>query len=330
MSSLKELRKLENGLYYVDCLNGYKFIFDSQDGSWIISNYLPSENEIRNYLPNMKSESYIDVRDIVLNTTNKCNLACKYCYVGEHNEKNLTYEMGKKIIDKLIQLYGKRDKPIEICLHGSEPLENWDVLEKLILYGEEKNKIYNKKIVKFGLQTNATQIDEERAKFLKDHDVGVGVSLDGPEKFHNLTRHYRNGQGSFEDVINGIKILNKFYGKVNALCVVSKYNVNQLDEVYEWFKNCGYFEKVRFLFVHPDKYGRKKEYLPDIKTLLSKYIPIFVEELERVSEGKNYFLNNVETRIINFILPKVKPICGRCANTFIQPAIYLDLDCKGV
>ncbi len=203
---------------------------------------------------------------------------------------------------------------------------NWDNIRKLIEYGNSINKKYESVVIKFGLQTNATLINREIAEFLKANDVGVSVSIDGPEEIHNRSRKMLGGGPSFDKVIKGINILTEHYGKINALTVISKYNVDELNYVYKWLKESSLFDQVRFLFVHPDKYGRGIEHLPPIETLIRNYIPIFVNELEEFSRSGKYFLNNIETRIITFALPRVSPVCGRRANSFIQSAIYIDID----
>jgi len=325
---MKELKKLGKELLYIETEDNNFFIFSPKDGSWIITSELVDEEIAKKYLPNRIAEKYVDVRDIVLNTTDSCNLECVYCYVGKHTNRDLSYETGRKILDKVIELYSPLNlkKPIEICLHGSEPLMNWNNIKKLIEYGSSINKKYGTHVIKFGLQTNATLINREIAEFLKANDVGVSVSIDGPNEIHNRTRKMVGDGPSFDRVIKGINILTEYYGKINALTVVSKYNVNELDYVHKWLKESNLFEQVRFLFAHPDKYGKGIEHLPPIETLSRKYIPIFVNELEEFSRTGKYFLNNIETRIITFALPRVLPICGRCANSFIQPAIYVDID----
>lgn len=324
-----EIKKLEEELYYLPTIDGNYFIFSSKTGSWIIASKLMSKSRVEKYLPNKISKNYKDVRDIVINTTNRCNLRCKYCYVRYHEEKNLTPETFKKIVDSLLSFYNDEvshfRKPIEICFHGSEPLENWDNLKEMIKYVTDLNKKLGN-MFKLSIQTNATLIDENKAKFLRKNDVGVGVSIDGYEEVHNRGRSYINNKGSFKDVMKGIKILFNYYGPLNALCVVSIFNVNELKKVYLWFKESGIFNQIRFLFVHPDKYGNGTEFLPEINDLLKNYIPIFSYELENISLGREPFVDNIETRIINFVLPKVYPICGKCANTFIQPCIFVDID----
>ena len=42
--------------------------------------------------------------------------------------------------------------------------------------------------VEHTMQTNATLIDDEWARFLAEHDVLVGVSVDGPKDLHDVYR----------------------------------------------------------------------------------------------------------------------------------------------
>ena len=47
------------------------------------------------------------------------------------------------------------------------------------------------------LQSNVYVIDEDWAKFLREHRFLVGASIDGPEELHDRYRVTRNGKGSF-------------------------------------------------------------------------------------------------------------------------------------
>lgn len=53
------------------------------------------------------------------------------------------------------------------------------------------------------LQTNATLIDDAWARFLAEHHVLVGVSIDGPAPMHDSYRVNKAGRGTHEMVIRG-------------------------------------------------------------------------------------------------------------------------------
>ena len=60
----------------------------------------------------------------------------------------------------------------QLVFHGSEPL----LAKDAVFAGIEKYGDY----FRFGVQTNATLLDQEAKDFLVAHGVGIGLSLDGP------------------------------------------------------------------------------------------------------------------------------------------------------
>jgi len=89
------------------------------------------------------------------------------------------------------------------------------------------------------MQTNATLIDDEWGRFLREKDFYVGVSLDGPERFHNCNRKRADGKGTFAEVMSGLDILRENGVQHEILCVVNSENVHAPLEVYRFFKSLG-------------------------------------------------------------------------------------------
>jgi uncharacterized protein len=56
-------------------------------------------------------------------------------------------------------------------------------------------------------QTNATLLDEEILDVLAEHEIRIGVSLDGDPAAHDARRFYPNGRGSHADVERGLELL---------------------------------------------------------------------------------------------------------------------------
>lgn len=88
-----------------------------------------------------------------------------------------------------------------------------------------------------GLQTNATLIDQDWGEFLREEGFYVGVSLDGPERFHNINRVRHDGSGTYADVMRGLGVLRAHGVPHEILCVVSSENVNAPLEVYRFLKS---------------------------------------------------------------------------------------------
>ncbi len=169
----------------------------------------------------------------------KCNLKCEYCYyLGK--EKVLKQQatlMPEEILDlyikQNIEMHGK-EAVIEFAWHGGEPmLAGLDFYEKVIRlqqrYGADRN-VHN------SIQTNGTLITDEWCEFFKEHKFDIGVSIDGPEKLHNAYRKRNNGEGSFEETMRGIKLLQKHEIPFSALTTVNNINMEHPLHVYRFLR----------------------------------------------------------------------------------------------
>ncbi len=146
------------------------------------------------------------VKAICLHVAHGCNLACSYCFAGkgEYNEKGLmSLETGKRAIDFLIEQSGTR-KNLEVDFFGGEPLLNWDVCKQLVQYGRSKEKEYNKNF-RFTLTTNGILLTDEVIDFCNREMSNVVLSLDGRQETHDRFRVFRNGQGSYSQIVNNFK-----------------------------------------------------------------------------------------------------------------------------
>ncbi|MGY8696998.1 MAG: anaerobic sulfatase maturase [Verrucomicrobiia bacterium] len=95
------------------------------------------------------------------------------------------------------------------------------------------------KRIENALQTNATLLDDCWGAFLAENNFLVGVSIDGPEDLHNAYRVKRNGSGSFNEVLRGIRILQKHGVQWNSLTCVNAINSKLPLKVYKFLKGIG-------------------------------------------------------------------------------------------
>lgn len=142
------------------------------------------------------------VKTLVFHLVNECNLRCTYCYAdgGEYGapKKYMSKETAKQSVDYLLEhSYGENS--VTIVLFGGEPFLNLDVLKFIVEYSYEEAQKRGKKVT-YSLTTNGTLLSEEKVAFLNQYSVGVSVSMDGSEEFHNKNRPYAGGQGSYQAV----------------------------------------------------------------------------------------------------------------------------------
>ena len=94
------------------------------------------------------------------------------------------------------------------------------------------------------IQTNGTLLNDEWCQFFRDNRWLVGVSIDGPERFHDRYRRNIKGKPSFSKVMKGIELLNRYGVEWNALAVVNDFNGDHPLEFYRFFKDirCRYIQ----------------------------------------------------------------------------------------
>ncbi len=171
-----------------------------------------------------------------------CNLSCDYCY---YLEKSKLYEEDPKhilsddLLEKFIEEYINSQTMPQVLFtwHGGETL-----MRPLSFYKKamELQKKYAKgRTIDNCIQTNGTLLNDDWCKFFKENNWLVGVSIDGPQEFHDEYRKNKQGLPSFIKVMNGIKLLKKHGVEWNAMAVVNDYNVEYPLDFYRFFKEIG-------------------------------------------------------------------------------------------
>lgn len=178
----------------------------------------------------------------------RCNLACQYCY---YLEKAKLYDglpdhiMTDEVLEEYIKQYIQAQQTPEVLFtwHGGEafmrPLSFYQRALQLQHYYAEGRLISN------CIQTNGTLITPEWCRFLRDNQWLVGVSIDGPQEFHDEYRRTRHGKPSWAKVMHGIDMLNKYGVEWNAMAVVNDFNADYPLDFYRFFRdelNCHYLQ----------------------------------------------------------------------------------------
>jgi len=148
---------------------------------------------------------------LVLNVTHNCNLACRYCFVRNIDDyrrarlPEMTYETA---IESIQHFFPRGNKVrIDVGFFGGEPFLRWNLMKRVVEWVENEAKQRGVER-KFYVTTNATLVDEERAKWLALHEFSPTVSLDGNEVTHNAMRPSRNPkQNSWLMTMKGLEQL---------------------------------------------------------------------------------------------------------------------------
>ncbi len=194
------------------------------------------------------------LRYLELQITDRCNLRCRHCYVGEPHHQDLSFEKIKKVFEEFEEIQGLR-----LLISGGEPILHpsfWEINEILRHY--EFRSI---------LLSNGTLITKEVAKRLKVHEVQL--SLDGMRYGHEMLR----GKGTFDKVVQAIDFLKEANIRVSIATMIHRENLNEFDElanliklkeIKEWNVDvpsiAGRFKDNQDLWIKPSQAGKYLQY----------------------------------------------------------------------
>ena len=171
-----------------------------------------------------------------------CNLACDYCYYLEKSklyQESPKHIMSDELLEKFIKEYIESQTMPQVLFtwHGGETL-----MRPLSFYQkamELQRKYARGRTIDNCIQTNGTLLNDEWCRFFHDNNWLVGVSIDGPQEFHDEYRKNKQGKPSFMKVMQGINLLNKHRVEWNALAVVNDFNADYPLDFYHFFKEIG-------------------------------------------------------------------------------------------
>lgn len=166
----------------------------------------------------------------VIYFTNKCNLACTYCYedLAKRPPQVLSREDIRKHVDAIIDRESP-DSQTMIVLFGGEPTLEWDNVCYLMEYAYSK-----KKFVHFNMTTNGIKylsqkfIDETKSNyFYQNGFLSIDVSFDG---VGNKNRIFHNGEESTRSMLEVFKKLNENRVRYRIRYTIHNLNINRAYE----------------------------------------------------------------------------------------------------
>ena len=168
---------------------------------------------------------------LIIKLTNNCNLNCSYCYHRQDKSRNMQLSLTLEQIDLMIrQLMRHNERRAQFIWHGGEPLLAGIDTFRFIA---DKQKEYNTKnlIVSNSVQTNGTLLDEEYIEFFKKNNFSIGISIDGPYRYHAEKRG--TTQAEYDTILNSIDSINRAGARLGTLCVIGKHHLGHAKEIID-------------------------------------------------------------------------------------------------
>ena len=189
---------------------------------------------------------------ILLETTQSCNLNCRYCSAysmrGMESGEDLTLDEEKSLLRHISSLYSDSRPPL-LLFTGGEPLMRDDIYELVEYAGQEG--------LLTGLATNGTLVTEEAARKLKDTGVyRVAIDLDGAEeKVHNSLR------AGFKEAMAGIKHCQNAGLSLQINSMITSLNKNEMPGILDLAEKLG-VDAWHVFFLVPVKQFNEDYMLP--------------------------------------------------------------------
>lgn len=170
---------------------------------------------------------------LCLHPSRKCNLNCKYCFKEENYllKEKLSAQTAKNAINFLINNFGKYASKYIVDLAGSgEPMLEFNLVKEIVEYCDNKRNEIGINI-EIMFPTNATKLTQEMVEYIDSHsNIIIGVSIDGDKTFNDNNRVYKDGTGTYKDIVKGI---NSLKNKKPGLAVTITPLNQEVDLIYD-------------------------------------------------------------------------------------------------
>jgi len=153
-------------------------------------------------------------KNITFIVTKDCQLACKYCYlVGKNTGERMPWEIATIAVDYVLSDSAQfTDESVVFEFIGGEPFLEIDLIDRICDYiklqmFEKNHRWFNS--YRFSFSTNGINYHEEKIqRFIAKNSthLSIGITIDGTRAKHDLNRVYKNGIGSYDDVVKNIPL----------------------------------------------------------------------------------------------------------------------------
>ncbi len=180
-----------------------------------------------------------------------CNLNCTYCYYLSKQvllSPENSWRISDEVLESFIRQYfeGQNYKEVVFSWQGGEPtLLGLDFFRRVVAL--QKRYCPPRVRCENDLQTNGTLLDEAWCEFLAEHNFLVGLSIDGPQDLHDHYRKDKIGEGSFDRVWRGARLLRQQRVNFATLACVNRLTAQHPLRVYRFLRDEVGAERIQFI-----------------------------------------------------------------------------------
>ena len=159
-------------------------------------------------------QAFVSLSQVILKVHSRCDLACDHCYVYEAADQSWRGRPAApadRVIVQAAQRIAEHAAAhalptMQVIMHGGEPLlAGRDRLGRII--AELQSALRGICRLDLRIHTNGVLLNEKFCELFAEHDVRVGISIDGDRAANDLHRRYADGRSSYDKVIRAIRLL---------------------------------------------------------------------------------------------------------------------------
>jgi His-Xaa-Ser system radical SAM maturase HxsB len=240
--------------------------------------------------------------------TLRCNYNCLYCQSDSRFPNEKGYDMDKDTAKKVVDIiFQAPHKFLTIEFQGGEPLLNFEILSFVIEYAREKS-MKTKKNVEFTLVSNLSLLNLQILEYLKEKNVSICTSLDGPSFLHNRYRiFWRSKKDTYLLTTQKIRLLKRKGINVNALLTLTKESLKYPHEIIDEYIKYGFREIHLRPLTFLGRAKRKKRLMYSPSEFLKFYSQALDYLIELNLKGKTKLKERTAKIFLIKILKKMDP-----------------------
>lgn len=189
------------------------------------------------------------LRYLMVEVTDRCNLRCRHCYLGDAGRNDLEWQTLRALLDDFDDIGGLR-----LMITGGEPL--------LYPHFAELNAALEERTYRTVLITNGTLLDKVDLNSLRFHEIQF--SLDGLREGHELLR----GEGTFRPVLAAIEKALAQGMDVSVATVMHRRNLNELEGLGDLLSRLGVSSWTLEFPVPSGRMAEHRDLMPGVEECL--------------------------------------------------------------
>jgi uncharacterized protein len=158
-------------------------------------------------------------KSITIVVTEDCNFDCTYCYLHHKKQISMSEKTAGDVVDFILNTEALNDyidpetsPGVILDFIGGEPLLEIDLIDKFMDYFIYRSVQLNhpwKDNYVISMSSNGSLYATEKVQdFIRKYHgrVHIGITIDGTKELHDACRVYKDGRGTYDDVLKGVKL----------------------------------------------------------------------------------------------------------------------------